>query len=96
MPYGRTALVGGKAGDRRVAVVEDLEDRQQFGQRERILDALARLISHVSDLTPIFIFQWIITSFFYAFNAVFAGVGYYALRVEKEGPETNQIAEVFD
>lgn len=43
-----------------------------------------------------FIITWVVLAFFSALTSVIAGVGYFALRSEKEGADLDQIAAVFD
>lgn len=49
----------------------------------------------ISPLT-FFIIDWLVGAAFSAFSAVLAGVGYFALRVDKEGADIDQLAEVFE
>ena len=48
------------------------------------------------DLLPWLLGNWLVTAFFSALAAVTVGVGYYLLRVEKDGADIKTIAAVFD
>ena len=60
------------------------------------LIAAPRLPFSIDDFVPLFLAIWVISAFFGALRAVFAGVGYFLLRAEKDGTNIDALAAVFD
>jgi len=60
-----------------------------------LITVVSTVVGAGADLTPS-ILNYVATSLIAAFGAVLVAVGYYYLRVEKEGVDVNQIASVFD
>ena len=58
--------------------------------------AAPRLPFSIDDFVPLFLAIWVISAFVGALRAVFAGVGYFLLRAEKEGANIDAVAAVFD
>ena len=58
--------------------------------------AVPRFPTSIDDFVPLFLAIWVISAFFGALRAVFAGVGYFLLRADREGTNVDALAAVFD